>query len=133
MPDTPRPLMIEIVAYAPTAFYHCMHCEVVWQETGFSRGIREEQAATALPPEMLEDYQAVSDWVRHLFQVYGDRVLLKVIDAVSLEGMWKSTRYALRRYPAVIVARRDSFVGVDFSAAEAAITRRLATAPVSAP
>ncbi len=43
MPDTPRPLMIEIVAYAPTAFYHCTHCEVVWKETGFSRGVREEQ------------------------------------------------------------------------------------------
>lgn len=61
MTDTPRPLTIEIVAYAPTAFYHCAHCEVVWQETGFSRGVREEQAATALPPEMLKVYQAVSD------------------------------------------------------------------------
>ena len=129
MPDTPRPLMIEIVAYAPTAFYHCTHCEVVWKETGYSRGVREEQVATALPPEMLKDYQAVSDWVRHLLQVYCDQVLLKVIDAVSLEGVWKTTRYGLRGYPAVIVAGRERFVGADFSAAEAAIARRLAPVP----
>jgi hypothetical protein len=130
MTDGPRPLMIEIVAYAPTAFYHCTHCEVVWQETGFSRGVREEQAASALPPEMLKDYQAVSDWVRHLVRAYGDRVVLKVIDAVSLEGVWKTTRHGLRRYPAVIVAGRESFAGADFSAAEAAIARHLA--PVGA-
>lgn len=63
--------------------------------------------------------------MRHLFQVYGDRVVLKVVDAVSLEGVWKTTRHGLRGYPAVIVAGRDSFVGADFSAAEAAIARRL--------
>jgi hypothetical protein len=129
MTGTPQPLLIEIVAYAPTAFYHCTHCEIVWKETGFSRGVREEQAATALPPEMLKDYQAISDWVRHLLQVYCDQVVIKVIDAVSPEGMWKSLRHGLPGYPAVIVAGRERFVGSNFSTAEAAIARRLAPVP----
>ena len=47
-----KPILIEIVAYAPTAFYHCTHCEVVWQETGFSKGLHEEQVASALPPDL---------------------------------------------------------------------------------
>ena len=130
MRDAPEPLRVEIVAYAPTAYYHCTHCEVVWKETGFSQGLHEEQVSNALPPDMLVDYQAVSDWVRYLFKVHCDRVLVKVIDAASVEGVWKSVRHGLGRYPAVIVGGRR-FSGADFSAAEAEIARQLA--PTGAP
>jgi hypothetical protein len=125
------PLQIEIVAYAPTAFYHCTHCEVVWKETGFSEGLHEEQVRSALPSDLLQDYQAVSDWVRRLLKVYCDRVIIKVIDAASMEGFWKTVRYGLGRYPAVIVGGRR-FVGADFAAAEAEVARRLDNAPVTA-
>jgi|SRR5579859_1125528 len=128
MTDAGEPLVVEIVAYAPTAFYHCTHCEVVWRETGFSAGVHEEQVSSALPPDMLHDYQAVSDWVRHLFSVYADRVVVKVIDAASLEGVWKTARHGLRQYPAAIVGGRSRFTGTDFTAAEAEIARRLAPA-----
>jgi len=130
MNDIQKPLLVEIVAYAPTAFYHCTHCEVVWKETGFSRGLHEEQVRHALPPDLLEDYQAVSDWVRHLLKTHCDRVIVKVIDAASLEGFWKSARYGLGHYPAAIVGGRR-FAGADFAEAEAAIDRQLAVAPAS--
>jgi hypothetical protein len=121
------PLRIEIVAYAPTAFYHCTHCEVVWKEAGFSRGLHEEQVHSALPPDLLADYQAVSDWVRRLLDAFGGRIEIKVIDVASLEGAWKSVRHGLRRYPAVLVGdRRYEALGADFSAAEAEINGRLA-------
>jgi hypothetical protein len=121
-----KSLLVEIVAYAPTAFYHCTHCEVVWRETGFSKGLHEEQVASALPPDMLQDYQSVSDWVRHLFKAHCDRILIKVIDAASIEGFWKSLRHGLKRYPAVLVGGRVTSIGTDFSPAEAEINRRLA-------
>ena len=124
-----KPLLVEIVAYAPTAFYHCTHCEVVWQETGFSKGLHEEQVRSALPPDLLQDYQAVSDWVRRLFRVHCDRVIVKVVDAASLEGFWKTVRHGLRRYPAVIVEGRVKFNGADFAAAEAEIARQLDAVP----
>jgi hypothetical protein len=128
MNPTPEPLLVEIVAYAPTAFYHCTHCEIIWKETGFSAGVHEEQVQSALPPDMLQDYQAVSDWVHHLFQTYCDQLIVKVVDAASLEGVWKTVRHGLRRYPAVIVAGGPRFTGVDFSAAEGEIARQLAPA-----
>jgi hypothetical protein len=118
------PLRIDVVAYAPTAFYHCTHCEVVWQETGFSRGLHEEQVRSALPPDLTADYQALSDWVRHLVAAYCGQVQIKVIDAASAEGVWKSLRHGLRRYPAVLVGGRR-FEGVDFAPAEAEIRQRL--------
>lgn len=123
-----EPLLVEIVAYAPTAFYHCTHCEVIWKETGFSKGLHEEQIDSALPPDLKQDYQAVSDWVRRMFQVHCDRIVVKVIDAASLEGFWKTVRHGLRRYPAVVVGGRARFSGTDFSAVEAEIANRLAVA-----
>ena len=130
MTDEARPVLIEIVAYAPTAYYHCTHCEVVWKETGFSEGLHEEQVKSALPPDLLQDYQAVSGWVRRLMKVYCDRVLIKVIDAASLEGFWKTARHGLGAYPAVIVGGRR-FTGTDFTTAEAEIVRQLELAPAS--
>ncbi len=125
-----KPLLIEIVAYAPTAYYHCTHCEVVWKESGFSEGLHEEQVRSALPPDMLQDYQTVSDWVHWLMERYCDQVIIKVIDAASLEGVWKTVRHGLGRYPAVIVGGRR-FSGTDFSTAEAEIALQLerTTAP----
>ena len=128
MNDQPQPLLVEIVAYAPTAFYHCTHCEVVWQQTGFSRGLHEEQVQSALPPDLLQDYQAVSDWAHHLLKAHCDQIMVKVIDATSVEGVWKSVRHGLGRYPAVIVGGQR-FVGANFAAAEAEIARQLAVIP----
>jgi hypothetical protein len=128
MNDSHKPLLVEIVAYAPTAFYHCTHCEVVWKETGFSRGLHEEQVKNALPPDLMQDYQAVSDWVRRLVDSYGQQVMIRVFDATSMEGFWKSVRHGLGRYPAVLVASRR-FSGAEFSQAEAEIARQLGAAP----
>lgn len=118
-------LPIEIVAYAPTAFYHCQHCEVVWKESGFSTGLHEEQVQSALPPDLLLEYQAISDWAHHLLDTYGSRVLIKVIDAASAEGVWKTIRHGLSRYPAVMVGGQRHVCGSDFTAAEAEIIGRL--------
>ncbi|CAG0928691.1 hypothetical protein TFLX_01016 [Thermoflexales bacterium] len=119
-----KPLLIEVVTYAPTTFYHCTHCEVVWKETGFSQGVHEEQIASALPPDVMQDYRAVSDWVNQLCQEYSDRVVVKVIDAASIEGFWKTLRHGLRHYPAIVVGLAR-FNGTDFSAAGAEIAHRL--------
>jgi hypothetical protein len=47
-----------IVAYAPSAFHHCTHCEIVWSQTGFSRSVRAEQARPGLPDDLAHDDQA---------------------------------------------------------------------------
>ena len=106
-----KPLEIEILAYAPTAFYHCTHCEVAWSETGRMQRVHEEQLESSLPAELIQEYQAISDWVREIFRVHCDRVVVKVIDAASLEGFYKSLRYGANRFPAVIVNGKSRFTG----------------------
>ncbi len=120
-----KPVRVEIIAYAPTAFYHCQHCEVAFQEVGFGQQIHHEQLAHALPEDLTHDYQAISDWVRALVDHYCGQVVIKVIDAASLEGFWKSLRYRVRRYPAVIVEGKEKHVGTEFAAVERIIDRYL--------
>ena len=125
-----QPLLVEIIAYAPTAYYHCTHCEVAWREMGASNRIHEEQLESSLPPDLIREYETVSAWVRDLFRVYCDAILLKVIDAASVEGFYKSLRYNARRYPAVIVNRKARFIGSEMlSAASEEIAHQVAREP----
>lgn len=126
-----KPLLVEIIAYAPTAFYHCTHCEVAWQEMGKSNRVREEQLANSLPEDLRKEYEALSNWVKEMFRVHCDAIILKVIDAASIEGFIKSLKYNARRYPAVIVNGGTSrFIGSQMlSSASEEIARQLAGQP----
>ena len=106
-----EPLLVEIIAYAPTAYYQCTHCEVAWREMGATNRVHEEQMESSLPKDLIKEYQAISDWVQEIFRVHCDRVMVKVIDAASLEGFYKSIKYNVRRYPAVIVDKKTRFTG----------------------
>ena len=123
-----KPLLVEIIAYAPTAYYHCTHCEVAWREMGANNRIHEEQLESSLPEELIREYETVSSWVRDMFRTHCDRVLLKVIDAASIEGFYKSLKYNARRYPAVIVNGKARFLGSPMlQAASEEISHQLAS------
>ncbi len=124
-----KPLMVEIIAYAPTQYFHCQHCEVVWNEAeiGGVKKFHEDAVNSSIPPELMQDYQKMSDWVIDAVERYGGRVVFKVIDAASFEGLLKSVRYGVRRYPTVIVDGKERQTGTDFKRAESLIARHLET------
>ncbi|HUI89052.1 MAG TPA: hypothetical protein VLX61_10030 [Anaerolineales bacterium] len=126
-----EPLLVEIIAYAPTAFYHCTHCEVAWSETGRMQRVHEEQLENSLPLDLIREYQTISDWVRGIFQAHCDRVVVKVIDAASIEGVCKSLRYGTRRFPAVIVNAETRFSGINSLASASHKIADLLAVPVS--
>jgi len=125
-----QPLLVEIIAYAPTAYYHCTHCEVAWREMGKTDRVHQEQLESSLPEDLIREYEIVSNWVREMFKIHCDAILLKVIDAASIEGVYKALKYKARRYPAVIVNRKARFLGSQMlSAASEEIARQLASQP----
>jgi hypothetical protein len=123
-----EPLSVQVITYAPTVFSHCQHCELAFQEMGIGERLRRQEAAEALPDELIRDYQALSDWVHELLQKHGPRVRVTVVDAASIEGVLRSLRYGVRRYPAVIVDGREKRIGTDFDSLDPLIERHLATA-----
>lgn len=120
-----QPLLVEVIAYAPSAFYQCAHCEVAFRQAGLGRDVHREQMESSLPPDLARDYRVLCEWVGELFRLHCDRVVVKVIDAASVEGVLKTLRYRLRRYPAVIVGGQARFMGGDFQAASQEVNRRL--------
>lgn len=109
-----RPVRVEIVAYAPTAFFHCQHCEVAFQQLGIGSRMRHLEADESLPADLQLEYLDLSDWVRDLVARHGARVAVRVIDAASLQGVWTSWRRGVRSYPAVIVEGRHQPVEHDY-------------------
>jgi hypothetical protein len=116
-----KPLRIEVLTYAPTEFFHCLHCEVVMHSVGVGRSVHREQREAAFPPDLQADYAALGDWVRGLVERHAGRVQVRVVDAASLEGVYKSLRYHARRYPAVILDGTVYQAVTDYAALDRAI------------
>jgi hypothetical protein len=92
---------------------------------GVDNRIHEEQTQSSLPADLAQDYQRVSDWVRQIFRRHRDQVVVKIIDAASVEGLLKTVRYRVRGYPAVIIEGKSHFNGSALEEASQVITRRL--------
>ena len=84
---------------------------------------------TSMPPDMMQEYRKLSDWVLNAVERYNGRVVFKIIDAASMEGLLKSVRYGVRKFPAVIVNGKAKQTGGDFSRAESLIDQNLALQP----
>ncbi len=120
-----KPITVEVLAYAPVTFFHCLHCEFVWQQTGVSANYRREQLEFSLPSDLKQEYQELSDWVRSMIGAYGRQLHFKIIDAASVEGWIKSLRYRVREYPAVIVGGKQKATGPDWRRATALVRHEL--------
>ena len=120
-----KPLQIEILTYAPTEFFHCLHCEVVMQSVGIGQSVRREQREAAFPPDLQAEYTALADWVHALVARHGDRVVVRVVDAASLEGVYKSLRYRARKYPAFVVDGEVRQGSPDYAALDRLVERVL--------
>jgi hypothetical protein len=120
-----QPVNVTVITYAPTIFRHCQHCEVAFQGIGLGERIHRDEAKDALPPDLIADFQRVSDWVHELLRRHRTGVAVSVVDAASIEGVWKSLRYSVRRYPAVIVDGHATAVGGELDAADAVIEEQL--------
>ena len=65
------------------------------------------------PPDLKEEYLKLSDWIRELTQIYKDGLIIKLIDAQSILGFYKSLRHWVRKYPTFIVEGQEKYTGWD--------------------
>lgn len=65
------------------------------------------------PPDLKEEYLKLSDWIRELTRIYEHRLLIKLIDAQSILGIYKSLRHRVRKYPTFIIEGKETYTGWD--------------------
>ena len=91
---------------------------------GLRQKVQREMADTGLPGDLMREFHDLSEWAHTLPTRFGRRIQLRLIDAASIEGFFKSLLRRFHRYPAFTVGSRR-YVGSDFSRVDALIADRL--------
>jgi len=100
-----RPVQVEVIAPIPEGWGICLSCEMLMARANLGQA-PAERGLEDYPPEWREDFHRLSDFVLDLAGRYGNKVMIHIWDPRSLQGLWKSIRYGVRRYPTFIVAGR---------------------------
>lgn|SRR5574341_331086 len=91
---------------------------------GLRQKVQRELMASALPEDLQAEFHQLSEWAHTLPGKFEDRVHVRLIDAASIEGFFKSLFRRLWRYPAFVV-EGERYVGSDFSKVDVLISRVL--------
>jgi hypothetical protein len=112
-----KPIRLEIVTRLVTFFDHCRRCQILFDQSGLDEKLHQKEMEE-YPPDLKEEYLKLSDWIRELSRLYKHRLRIRVIDAQSPLGVYKSLRHRIRTYPAFIVEGKETYTGWDKSQLE---------------
>ncbi len=105
-----QPVHLHVLAYVPTDFFHCFHCEQLFAAAGIGGTVHQE-VRSAYPPEMLEEAERLAAWLQDLAEWYGERLTIRVMDSQSLQGFFYSLRHWIRRYPTFVINHKVKYTG----------------------
>ncbi len=91
---------------------------------GLRQKVQREMMDSALPEDLKAAFHDLSEWAHTLPGKFDNRVSVRLVDAASIEGFYKSLIRRFRRYPAFAV-EGQRYVGSDFSRVDALIARAL--------
>lgn len=122
-------VQVEIIAFAPSTLDQCIYCHSNWEEEEASHAISLKQYLANLSGEHVQEYQEIAVWAAQLLREYGSRIVLRLVDAASMEAVAKSIQFNINYYPAVIVDHHASFPEWELDRATEEIARILETHP----
>jgi hypothetical protein len=125
-----RRVQLEVIAPTLQSLGLRSTCELV---LGHSKAAEPaaKRVLDQYPPEWYEEYRRLVEYVHDLADRHGEQILIRVIDPQSPEGLLKSLRYRVRRYPTWVVEGQKRIVGWDSQALEAALAQFWDSAPVA--
>jgi hypothetical protein len=107
-----KPVSLEIVTRMLTTLGQCRACSIVFNEAGLNERLHQK-SDQEYPPDLIEETQKLFGWIQELKQLYRHRLLIRLIDAKSLLGFYKSLRHRIRTYPGFIVEGKETYIGWD--------------------
>jgi hypothetical protein len=127
---TVKPISLEIVTGMMTTFSQCRSCTIVFDEAGLNEKIRQK-VSDEYPPDFIEASQKLSEWIQELKQLYRHRLVIRLIDAKSFLGFYKSLRHRIRKYPGFIVDGKETCIGWDKKKLEDLLDKSIKTSILS--
>ncbi len=101
----------------------CHGCQVFMGLSGI-RSKNRKASEQEFPPGVFEQNQQIIECLNELRRIYSDRIRVRIIDALSLEGLWKQLRHRVFHLPAWIVDGQASYSGVNPAGVRALIDQR---------
>ena len=116
---------VELAVVAPLlgSFNHCGHCQVFIDGAGIGGQVHRGDVES-YPPDLLAEFQALSDFLLDLSMRYDERLVIRLVDPGSPRGLWLALRHRIRRYPTFLIGG-ERIVGLDGARVEAALRARL--------
>ena len=121
------PVSVDVIAVLPEGWGLCNSCELLMARANLDQA-PPDRGLDEYPPEWRTDFQSLSALIYDLADRYGDRVLIRIFDPRSWQGLVKALRYGVRRYPTFVVNGRTKIVGWDEGALAHALEGALTTA-----
>lgn len=107
-----KPLDIEVVAHVTGSMDHCSSCQVFIDGVGVGGQVKQEDIQS-YPEDFIRDWQRVSDWVLDLANEYPGQLIIRITDAQTVQGLWKSLTKGVRKYPTFIIEGDEKYHGWD--------------------
>jgi hypothetical protein len=123
-----QPLEVEVIAHVLGSMSHCSHCQVFLDGAGIGGKIHQADL-DAYPPEWMDEWKRLSDLIFNLTEAFAGKLIVRITDAQSPQGLWAAIRRGIRKYPTFVVGG-EKYTGVDEDKARELIARHL---PAGAP
>lgn len=107
-----KPVSIEVISNLLITYSHCSRCELIFNESGLGKEVKKEDIED-YPSELKDELLRLSGMIGELRSLYKHRIRIRLIDAQSPIGIFKSLIYRFREYPTFIVERKDVYTGWD--------------------
>jgi len=121
-----RAIRLDVVTNMLTTYGQCNRCSLIFEETGLKREFDRRQL-DEYPQDLKEESEKLSVWIRELKQLYKHRLVIRLIDAQSLAGVYKALRHRVREYPTFVVDGKETLSGWDKGRLEELIDRHIKT------
>lgn len=120
-----QPLDVEVVTHVTGSMDHCSSCQVFIDGVGVG-GQVHQQDMDSYPEDFIRDWQNISDWVFELADAFPGQLVIRITDAQSMQGLWKSLTKGVRKYPTFIINGEEKYHGWDHDRLNQLIQNQLA-------
>jgi hypothetical protein len=103
---------VDVISPLPEGWGICLSCEMLMARANLDQA-PHQRGLDEYPPEWQEEFQHLSNVVLELSTRYQDNIFIQIWDPRSLQGLMKSIRYWVRRYPTFIVNGQNKVTGWD--------------------
>jgi len=107
-----KPVAVDVYVLLPEAWGLCAPCEQLLE--GVQGGpVLQARSRDDLPADWQLTYDRLAQLLRDFRERYGDRILIRLVDPRSPQGLVNGLRYGIRQYPTFVIGGRESVAGLD--------------------